>query len=1086
MPRKGIAMHLVEGATINDEVLSDIVARDCVLWLTAEPLTNGSDLDPYIGLVRGPWRAVYVETTSSDFAAALEEQGLGSNTTDSSGAFSHLIASDPLSLVLQRRAKPIFFLNGRSDRSGIEGPDLPSRSAVRRRLNMTARLRDLEPRRVIVVGDSPMRAVEDLVDLWDSELRSMLTLVTVDSAALDEAARSLEQTTKLSVVQWISQSAFDFAATLASRLVQLAVDTSLVVAVQLPGGKFVNADLASAELVEQPIADICEFIRLKDTLSVSPDDLRDEEFRGFFTRGDFSWRPYAAGLPWLLDQAAEKELLKRLHRQLADPPGGVQVLSVVSESGAGGTTQARALAYAAARAGFPVLLAKQESETPSALELTNFLFRAVGVVAGQAAAVGYESSGEPLWLLVLDVQHAGRGFEELERLCADLVRSGRRVALLKVVSAEAPLEPPESIPHTELAYVGHNLELDEVTDLGRHLNIFLRNFGKEKAPEEWVNFWQSHRPDLDTGIASFWIALEFWLAGFLALGESIQSWVLRQFKALSGGPEVQRGLMEIAAFSVERKSTPERLLRPLSSPKLPWSFALETARHESPGLGLLQAMSFPYGRVWGISHDVLARYLLNGIWNDRLLCEQISIQPYEDSVALRLGMIAEVCKRASTGETFARPFAIALATHVLKLDEQHGNAEFFKHWQQVISILESVPQTVRLSSRTFNHHLAISRRRITQGELFQIDDKEKKTLLLRAARDVEFALDQIDATQDDESNLNLLNTLALIYQDLAELERSVSGNREELARLLAKSDEITNRALKENPNSPYVLETAAKNLLRQTSSAGEDGDRVESAAKALSFVFQASRLDTAFARRMKLGQLAAQALRSLRDKKAVDAIERLCAQGSPYGYIAKAWCSLPVADDDEASLLLDSIDVGLATKAIETLNASPVRDWLLVRLLYDLVVIAHEKDFSMQLGLLDELAATRGYQLSLQQVLERAVLLYFAGQHKQANNEFQWLRPRVKESQVVVFVPQRLRWLLTPDRSARANCTAQVVDSSASARGMAKVKELGWAWAPFNLQEFGKSRMAPNEQFKCQVTFAAMGPFLKPIDTGHR
>ena len=86
----------------------------------------------------------------------------------------------------------------------------------------------------------------------------------------------------------------------------------------------------------------------------------------------------------------------------------------------------------------------------------------------------------------------------------------------------------------------------------------------------------------------------------------------------------------------------------------------------------------------------------------------------------------------------------------------------------------------------------------------------------------------------------------------------------------------------------------------------------------------------------------------------------------------------------------------------------------------------------------------------------------------------------------MVSVPPRLRWLPTPDRTARAICTAQVVDSSADARGMAKVKEMGGAWAPFNPQEFGKSRMAPNEQFKCQVTFAAMGPFLKPVDQSNR
>jgi hypothetical protein len=179
------------------------------------------------------------------------------------------------------------------------------------------------------------------------------------------------------------------------------------------------------------------------------------------------------------------------------------------------------------------------------------------------------------------------------------------------------------------------------------------------------------------------------------------------------------------------------------------------------------------------------------------------------------------------------------------------------------------------------------------------------------------------------------------------------------------------------------------------------------------------------------------------------------------------------------------VDAESAFSAIQVLRLAPERNWLLVRLLYDLTVIASPSDFAAQLRLLDELASTKGYQLSLQQVLERAVLLFSAGQHKQAVEEFKWLRPRVKEAQVVVFVPPRLRWLLTPDKSTRAVCTARVIDSSASARNMAQVRELGQAQAPFNPQEFGKSRMAPGEQIKCQVTFAAMGPFLKPVDGSH-
>lgn len=1079
-------MHVIQTDNASDELITDVVGRDCVLWLTTENFKNKSELDLLVRLTKGPWRAIFVETTSSEFATALTEQDQILGIADTSGAFSHLIASDPLSLVLPRRAKPVFFLNGRSDRTDSEAADLPKRGAEKRRLNMTGRLQELEPRRVLVVGERPHRALDDLADLWELNVRSLLTIVTPDTLHQEEAVTQLQSIIGLKVIHWISQSVSEFASTISERIEEIiAGSVGLLVAVKLPSGSILNVDLAKAELVEQPISDVCEFVRVRDTLPVAPEDLRDEEFREFFTRGNINWRPFSAGVPWMPDRTVERDMLNSLGRQLADPLGSVQVFSIVSEAGAGGTTQARALAFAAARAGFPALLVKQESSIPSALELTSFMFRAVGEVSNCEVADKHGEGNEPVWLLVLDVQHDSRAFDELERLCGDLIRSGRKVALLKVTSPNSPLELPESIPHQELIYLQHEMEADDVADLGRHLNAYLRTYGKEKSSSEWISFWKTHSPDMNLGIASFWIALEFWLAGFLQLGESIQGWVLEQFKALDGRPEVQRAVLEIAAFAVERRTTPERLLSPLRHSKLPWASELSTARLDSPGLGLVQGESFPVGRVWAIAHDVLARYLINGVWNDRLLCEALKIPVYEDTVALRLAMISELSRRAAMGEIFARPFALSLATSVLKLDEQYGNAEFFKHWHQVLNILEAVPQAVRLGSRTFNHHLAISRRRITQGDLFQLDNSEKKVLLQKAAKEVDFALDQIEPSLDEEPNLNLLNTLALIYQDLAELERK-AGDAVELARLLAKSDEITGRALKENPNSPYVLETAAKNLLRQGLTSQDSSERVESASKALSFVFQASRLDSAFARRMKLGQLAAQALEVLRDDNAVEVIDRLCAQGSPYGFIARAWCSLPVGEANEAALVLESIDPIVAMAAIQILSDSQERNWLLVRMMYDLLVIATPSNFPEQLRLLDELEATKGYQLSLQQVLERAVLLFIAGQHKQAIEEFRWLRPRVKESQVVVFVPHRLRWLPNPDRTGRAVCTAQVTDSSASARGMAKVRELGSALAPFNPQEFGKSRMAPNEHFKCHVTFAAMGPFLKPIEAAHR
>ncbi|WP_124479405.1 hypothetical protein [Burkholderia stagnalis] len=1072
-------MNVAFAKSLSDQTLSDVVSREAVLWLTDQDLAD-NDIEKISALANRSWRAIFVESTSDKLARALEGQDQEQSTITN---FRHVIASDPSSIVLQRRAQPVFFLNGRSDKSGIEGTSLSKGSTLRRRLNMIVRLRDIEPIRVVVLGESPVAATDELADLWYSEFRALLTVVCANRNASADVVGRLAEVTDLAAIEWVEQTTYDFAETVSVRIRELVDDTAILVSVQVPGGRVVNLDLTEAESQELPLSDACEFIRLRDTLPVSPQDLSLAEFQKFFARSEAVWRAYAAGLPWTPDLDLEKAFLSKLRRQLAEPPGSVQVLSVVSEPGAGGTTQARAFAFAAAKAGFPPIIVKQHSDTPSALELTNFMFRATQALSERLDETVTDTGG-PVWLIVLDVQHSGRGADDLQRLCAEFSRSGRRVAILKISRSQAPLSLPDAISHEEIAFVGHDLETNDVTELGAHLNTFLRYVDRAKTADEWQNFWRAHAPDIDVGFASFWVALEFWLAGYLDLGESIQSWLLRQFKNLPAEPQVKKALLEVAAFSIERRATPERLLGDLEVPRLPWSVVLESARENAPGLGLVQAEAVPYGRVCAITHDVLARYLVNAVWNDRLLCDDLNLEKEVDPVALRLALIERLSGRSAIGEAFAFSFAVALATDVLKLDERVGNAEFFPHWRKVLDILGKIPSSIRLNSRTFNHHVAISRRRITQDELFQLTPAEKRELLTQAVGEVEFALERIDASFDDETDLNLLNTLALLYQDLARVERGPDGDKEKLAAYLAKSEEITNRALKENPNSPYVLETAAKSLLRQLLDMADERRRVEAAAKALSFIFQASQLDSAASRRMSLGFLAGEALRALRAPEAEDAVEKLCQSGSPYGYVAKAWRALPITGDD--ALILDSVDSTTAATLAAQLNESPERDWLLVRLQYDLMVIATPNDFQGQLRLLDELSATRGYQLSLQQRLERAVLLYIEGQHKAASEEFRTLRPRIKEAHVVVSVPLRLRWMLAPDRSHRATCTARVADSVGAARGMAKVQELGNTLVPFNAQEFDKARMAPGEQFKCQVTFAAMGPFLKPLNVSHR
>lgn len=100
-------MHLIRDKGISNEVMSDVLARDCVLWLTTATFPSEISLERMVEVTGGPWRGVFVESSAAEFGSALAARNQSLDSDDATGAFTHLIAADPTSLQLQRRAKPV-------------------------------------------------------------------------------------------------------------------------------------------------------------------------------------------------------------------------------------------------------------------------------------------------------------------------------------------------------------------------------------------------------------------------------------------------------------------------------------------------------------------------------------------------------------------------------------------------------------------------------------------------------------------------------------------------------------------------------------------------------------------------------------------------------------------------------------------------------------------------------------------------------------------------------------------------------------------------------------------------------------------
>jgi hypothetical protein len=1065
---------LISRDSISDDALADIVGREAALWIDRSCLVDADSLDAIKGLLSLPWRLVLCELTSQELFQAIQEKTADQSSLVRLRGFLYPIAADPTGISLPARALPIFFLNGiDTPANAAESSALRGLGASRRRLNMIAQLATAGPKRLVVLGDDVKEQISALSDLWLSEFRALLTFVASPSRA-EHLERELQSDlAAVPLKTLIRRAPLEFIGELIRKVESLLPDTSLQVRVLGQDNELRAIDITGAELIEQPLLDSYELIEHRHILTLTPSDLSKEDFLGFFEKRQNSWRPFAAGLPWIRESAALRRLMRALEEVREAGSDQNTILRIVSQPGAGGTTLMRQLAYEAAKSGYPTLVAKPHLSTPSATEVASFLYRAISVMPQRESTPSESRVDEIPWLIAFDAENWPSLEHGSVEFLAELARSGRSAVVL-VVQSDDSTYSRESDSIAEIASLTHELDSDDVEKLGRHLNNYLTHLRFAKPLEDWRDFWMQHRPDVDTPIAAFWIALEFWLKGLLNLGESIQDWLLRQFKSDSLSDPARLLVLELAVLAIERRAIPEILLPKPSDDPLPLSVLLSRIRRSVPGLAILQYES-PIGRIWAVAHDVLGRYLLNAVYHDRPLATRLGLQHYQSPVELRLDILRAVAARAELGQRHLLPYAVQFATRTLKLDFE-GNAEFFPQWRTVLKILESVPVTVRKTSRTFNHHVAISRRRVAKVELFGATTSERREQLTRAISDLEFALGALERIPEDESDMNLYNSLALAYQDFAELELSAGAKPEVVSALRLKASEATRNALKENPSNSYVLETAARNLLQQAKL--DAASAVESAAEALGYVFRASALDTSIVRQNALRRLVESAQSILSTKDAASQIDDLCRQGNPFGFLARAWSVLLAQKQDSDGTLYSSFAKPAVAEAVKVLAEAP-NHWLLLSLQYELETNLNEYNFEQQLALLELLDSFPSFNLPIQQQLERCILLHMTGRHQDANRAFQQLRPLVRQSSAIVYVPDRLKWLLSSDRKARLLCTARIVDD-AGFRATARIYELSNASVPFIPQQFGSLRVNPGATFRCHISFGAMGPFARP------
>ena len=1075
-----ISKTLIESAKIPDSLLTNLESRDVALWLRDLPrdLSGRETVNAFLGL---PWRLIVSEFYDAELINALEVDAPLDDAMTRKRGFLQIIDDDPSRINLPQRSLPMYLLNGRE--TGSAPSDFKSRL---RRLTMLDALRRSGVRELLIVSNGDP-VPQDLQDLWSSGFRAFLTFVSQAEDAAKSIQKWIDLAGKETIAQIIKLDPATAISDIASSYSATYPEDRNVIRVRDRRGEFHRLDVTRADEPERPLTDFYTFIEERDLKPLAQAELSEDEFVSFFRNPESSWRPYAAGLPWIRDKQSLKEVFKCLQKLDSVGPEENCIAYISAESGAGGTTLARAIAWACARQGYPALVARPLPFVPDALPIVNFLTRVQGETPEITSNVGggLQPSNrnsdsttvryEAPWLIVFDTLHWQYRDGELVRFLKEFMTSGRPVCLLVVAQSSVPISF-----YTQkfrcVAELNHSIDLDQAKELGRHLNQFLRLYGKSRSDAQWIRFYDDHTVRHLEGLAAFWVTLSFWIQGQYDLSESIQEWMYRAFKQNVTDPSVRGALLEIAALSSERLPMPSGLL-PKSSGEWPMSQLIEDLRTALAALGLVR-ISADGEKHWALVHDILGRFLVNAVFFDFPAREALGFAEAKDAEHLRFLLLRQIAVKPALGERAYQSLGEDFATSIFKIDPDHGHGSLAFFWKEVLHALDSMPRSLRDTSRLFRHHTAISRRRVAKldEKLYHVMPEDRIRLLNRAIEDMVYALNFIEYTPGAESNLNLLNSLANAYFDLEKVESARGATKERVAELRRLANDATRRAYEESPTNSFTIETYVKNLLRSAEDDG--GHAIERCIEALGILFSALASNEAPYRTAQLADLADGAL-SILMKQTPPPGEGV-QPTQPVQVLTQAWRVLAEGRSKRGDTTLWEIPEENRRRALDVLGNPVGRgNMQITRLQFDLTCIDQPYAFKRQLELVEQLETT-DYRLTPQLRLEYAILLFQVGRSVEGDKVFRRLRTIWRESEHFVHIPERLRWLRAVDAKSLQTVHA-IVGSDRSNRAMALVRDFGNVLVPFRPEEHGFREVRPQMRFACHVSFGHNGPFLRPV-----
>jgi hypothetical protein len=473
--------------------------------------------------------------------------------------------------------------------------------------------------------------------------------------------------------------------------------------------------------------------------------------------------------------------------------------------------------------------------------------------------------------------------------------------------------------------------------------------------------------------------------------------------------------------------------------------------------------------------------LINALYYDYSTRERLGFSEATNPEHLRFLVLSKISKNPRLAEKDYITIGEDFATEIFKIDPDHGKNSFAVIWRDVLNALDNMPDLLRNTSRVFRHHTAVSRRRIAKlnSEYYELNLADKEVLLERAIEDIKYALLEIPYNVKSESDLNLLNSLAHAYFDLAEVLEEAGTANTKVVKLRTLANEATQKAYQISPNNSFVVETYVRSLLQSARYTPELA--MENCVSALGVLYSTLQTSIENNRTYQLERLADQALEILFQQAPNDTLAR--QPRNAIDVLVQAWLILAKDKSHNQEWILAEVPIERQKDALSTLIHPVGQDNLQVlRLRYDLVCNCYPYDYRAQIELLEPMQLT-DYWLPSQLKLEYAILLFQTGRANEGDRNFHSLRQLWKTSDQFVQVPHRLRWLRSID-DLSPQIVRATIGSGYGTRTFAIVREFANVRVPFRPEEYGFREPKPGFNFRCYVSFGHNGPFLRPL-TAH-